>query len=84
MGRKSLRFVFGIFLAVGTVLAITTWAASPTPQSGSVATAKATIYRPIFGRCTKGSVAIGRHLKTDRRERDKHQRLSVSVQCVPV
>jgi hypothetical protein len=46
MGRKSLRFVFGIFLAVGTVLAITTWAASPTPQSGSVATAKATIYRP--------------------------------------
>ena len=46
MGRKSLRFVFGIFLAVGTVLAITTWAASPTPRSDSVATAKATIYRP--------------------------------------
>jgi len=46
MGRKSLRFVFGTFLAVGTVLAITTWAASPKPQSDSVAMAKATIYRP--------------------------------------
>ena len=46
MGRKSLRFVFGTFLAIGTVLAITTWAASPTPRSDSVATAKATIYRP--------------------------------------
>src|SRR5262245_25903317 len=29
MGRKSLTFVFWIFLAIGTVLAITTWAASP-------------------------------------------------------
>jgi hypothetical protein len=47
MGRKSLRFVFGTFLvAVGTVLAITTWAASPKPQSDSVAIAKATNYRP--------------------------------------
>ena len=46
MGRKSLRFVFGIFVAIWTVLAITTWAASPKPQSDSVATAKATIYRP--------------------------------------
>jgi hypothetical protein len=46
MGRKSLRFVFVTFLAVGTVLAITTWAASPKPQSDSVAIAKATNYRP--------------------------------------
>jgi hypothetical protein len=46
MGRKSLRFVFGIFLMIGTVLTITTWAAPPTPQGYSVATAKTTIYRP--------------------------------------
>jgi hypothetical protein len=47
MGQKSLKFVFGTFLAVGMVLlAITTWAASPKPQSDSVAIAKATNYRP--------------------------------------
>ena len=46
MERKSLRFVFGTFLAVGTALAITTWAASPKPQNDSVAIAKATSYRP--------------------------------------
>ena len=44
--RKSLKFVFGIALTIGVVLAMTTWAASPKPQSDSVATAKATIYRP--------------------------------------
>jgi hypothetical protein len=45
MGQKSLS-VFGTFLVVGMVLAITTWAASPKPQSDSVAIAKATNYRP--------------------------------------
>jgi hypothetical protein len=44
-GQKSLGFVFGIALAIGVVLAVTTWAASPKPQSDSVAAAKATIYR---------------------------------------
>ena len=48
MGQKSLRFVFGTFLAVGMVLAITTWAASPKPQSDSAVAAKAAVYRPAL------------------------------------
>jgi len=48
MGRKSLTFVFWIFLAIGTVLAITTWAASPKPQSDSAVAAKAAVYRPAL------------------------------------
>ncbi len=35
MARKSLGFVFGVVLAMGVLLAITTWAASPKPQSDS-------------------------------------------------
>jgi hypothetical protein len=45
-GQRSLRFVFGIALAFGVVLAVTTWAASPKFQSDSAAAAKATIHRP--------------------------------------
>jgi len=45
-GQKSLGFVFGIALAFGVVLAMTSWAASPKPQSDSAAAAKPTIYRP--------------------------------------
>jgi hypothetical protein len=45
-GQRSLGFVFGIALAFGVVLAVTTWAASPKPQSDSAAGAKATIHRP--------------------------------------
>ncbi len=45
-GQKSLGFVFGIALAIGVVLAVTTWAASPKPQGYSAAAAKTTIYRP--------------------------------------
>jgi hypothetical protein len=44
-GQKSLGFVFWMALAIGVVLAVTTWAASPKPQSDSVAAAKAPIYR---------------------------------------
>jgi hypothetical protein len=47
-GQKSLGFVFGIALAIGVVLAVTTWAASPKPQSDAAAAAKATIYRPAL------------------------------------
>jgi hypothetical protein len=46
MARKSLGFVFGVVLAMGVFVAITTWAASPRPQSNSAAPAKGTIYRP--------------------------------------
>ena len=46
MARKSLGFVFGVVLAMGVFLAITTWAASPKPHSDSAAPAKGTIYRP--------------------------------------
>jgi hypothetical protein len=46
MAQKSLTFVFGIVLAMAVVLTITTWAASPKPESGSAALAKGTIYRP--------------------------------------
>jgi len=35
MARKSLGFVFGVVLCDGVLLAITTWAASPKPQSDS-------------------------------------------------
>jgi len=45
-GQKSLGFAFGIALAIGVFLAVTTWAAPPKPQSDSAATAKSTIYRP--------------------------------------
>jgi hypothetical protein len=45
-GQKSFGFAFGIALAIGVFLAVTTWAASPKPQSDTAATAKATIYRP--------------------------------------
>jgi hypothetical protein len=47
-GQRSLGFVFGIALMIGVVLAVTTWAASPTPQGASAAVAKAAIYRPAF------------------------------------
>jgi hypothetical protein len=46
MARKSLGFVFGVVVALGVLLAITTWAASPKLQSDSAAPAKGTIYRP--------------------------------------
>jgi hypothetical protein len=46
--RKSLKFVFGIALAIGVVLAMTTWAASPKPQSDSAVAAKAAVYRPAL------------------------------------
>ena len=45
-GQKSLGFAFGIALAIGVFLAVTTWEDSPKPQSDSAAAAKATIYRP--------------------------------------
>ena len=47
-GQKPLRFVFGIALVIGVVLAVTTWAAPPKPQSDSVAVAKGAIYRPAL------------------------------------
>jgi len=47
-GQKSLRFVFGIALMTGVVLAVTTWAAPPKLQSGSAAVAKGAIYRPAL------------------------------------
>jgi hypothetical protein len=47
-GQKSLRFVFGIALMTGVVLAVTTWAAPPKPQSASAAVAKGAIYRPAL------------------------------------
>jgi len=47
-GQRSLGFVFWIALATGVVIAMTTWAASPNPQSDSVAAAKATVYRPAL------------------------------------
>jgi hypothetical protein len=46
-GQRSLGFVFGIALMIGVVLAVTTWAASPKPQSDLVA-AKSAIYRPAL------------------------------------
>jgi hypothetical protein len=48
MTRKSLTFVFGLVLAMVTVLAITTWAATPKSNGSSAAPipAKGTIYRP--------------------------------------
>jgi len=48
MARKSLGFVFGVVLAMGVLLAITTWAASPKPQSDSAGPATGTIYRPAL------------------------------------
>jgi hypothetical protein len=47
-GQKSLRFVFGIALMTGVVLAVTTWAAPPKPQSDSAAVAKKATYRPAL------------------------------------
>jgi hypothetical protein len=49
-GQRSLGFVFGIALLMGMVLAVTTWAAAPRPQSHSVAAkaAKAATYRPAL------------------------------------
>jgi hypothetical protein len=46
--RKPLKFVFGIALTIGVVLAMTTWAASPKPQSDSAVAAKAAVYRPAL------------------------------------
>jgi hypothetical protein len=51
MARKSdrLAFVFGMVLAVAlTIVAITTWAAPPNPESDSAAPIppRETIYRP--------------------------------------
>jgi hypothetical protein len=51
MARKSdrLAFVFGMVLAVAlTIVAITTWAAPPNPESDSAAPTppRETIYRP--------------------------------------
>jgi hypothetical protein len=43
-GQKSLRFVFGIALAFGVLLAMT--AAFPKLQSDSASAAKTTIHRP--------------------------------------
>jgi hypothetical protein len=47
MTRKSLTFVFGLILAMATVLAITTWAATPKSNDNWAAAvpAKETIYR---------------------------------------
>jgi hypothetical protein len=47
-GQRSLGFVFRIALAFGVVLAVTTSAASPKPQSDSAVAAKAAIYRPAL------------------------------------
>jgi hypothetical protein len=47
MAQKSLTRILGIVLATLVVLTITTWAASPKPESGSAApAAKGAIYRP--------------------------------------
>jgi hypothetical protein len=46
MAPKRLAFVFATVLGMAVFLAITTWAASPKPQSDSAASAKGTIYRP--------------------------------------
>jgi hypothetical protein len=45
-GQKSLGFVFGTALAIGVVLAVTTWAAPPKPQSDSFVAPKTMICRP--------------------------------------
>jgi hypothetical protein len=47
MTRKPLTFVFGLILAMVTVLAITAWAATPKSNGNSAAPipAKGTIYR---------------------------------------
>jgi hypothetical protein len=47
-GQRSLGFAFGIALLTGVVLAVTTWAASPRPQSDSDVAAKPAIYRPAL------------------------------------
>ena len=46
MARKSVTLFFGIILAMAAVLTITTWAASPKPDSESAAPARTPIYRP--------------------------------------
>src|SRR5947207_175927 len=49
-GQTSLGFAFGIAFLVRVVLAVTTWAASPKPQSDLAAAAKAAMYRPALWR----------------------------------
>jgi hypothetical protein len=46
MARKSVTLFFGIVLAMAVALTITTWAASPKPDSDSAAPERAPIYRP--------------------------------------
>jgi hypothetical protein len=47
-GQRSLGLAFAIAFLMGVVLAVTTWAASPKPQSDLTTAAKATIYRPAL------------------------------------
>jgi hypothetical protein len=46
VARKSVTLFFGIVLAMAVVVTITTWAASPKPDSDSAAPARTPIYRP--------------------------------------